>query len=180
MSDGVNIKFDTSRFEKELKALSLDMQIKAVGSGMSAAANLVKKNVVALAPTLKHPSASKHRVAGTLKKAIYASRSRSRSNGGRVVYTVGVRTGGKAAKSGRDAFYWRFLEAGWQPRGKGQRLKGGNNSRALQRSRNRKLGAKFVRYPFIAPAFESSKEAALDKVKFAVERYITRLKQGKK
>jgi hypothetical protein len=79
---------------------------------------------------------------------------------GTVTYSVGVRASKAAKGRGADPFYWRFLEAGWTPRGRGQALKGGRNRKSLERSRAR-AGGRFVQYPFLEPAFKRSSSTAL-------------------
>lgn len=158
MTDGVTIKTNLPQLKAHLARIGKEFEAKAVRQATYAAAAIFRREVQARAPVLKQ--ATKQRVPGTLRRAIYIKRSRDRTSG-REHYFVGVRQGAKAAKKGRDAFYWRFLETGWTPRGPGQRLKGGVRSRALQLSRSRAAGGKVVRYPFIAPAYNSSKEQAL-------------------
>jgi HK97 gp10 family phage protein len=71
---------------------------------------------------------------GTLKKATYIKHIRERSNNYQQTFFVGVRHGKKYAKRGQDAYYWRFVEFG-----------------------TAKMSAK----PFLRPAFERKKEAAV-------------------
>jgi hypothetical protein len=92
-------------------------------------------------------------------------------------YVVGARSGRKAGAKGRDAFYWRFLEGGWIPRGQGQRLRGGTRRRALERERLLKGGARRVAYPFLAPAFASGQGAAVAAFYAKIEQRIARESQ---
>lgn len=74
---------------------------------------------------------------GTLKRSIYVKRISERGNN-EAAYIVGVRKGKKFRKKNQDAFYWTFVEFGTKH---------------------------FAAMPFLRPAFEANKEAALDKIK---------------
>jgi len=158
MNDGIDIRTNLPALKAHLNRISADFEQKVMRQATSAAAVSFRGAVKAKAPVLAAPR--KGRVAGTLKRAIYVKRSRDRSSG-REHYYLGVRKGRSAQKSGRDAFYWYFLEAGWIPRGRGKKLKGGERSRALQRKRLLAGGAQKIERPFIKPGFESGKGAAL-------------------
>jgi HK97 gp10 family phage protein len=83
---------------------------------------------------------------GRLKRAIYAFRDKAstRTREGRL---ISVRTGKRLRKSNRDAFYWKWIEFG-------------------HRTRASKTQAGVVRLvparPFMRPAFEAKKLAALE------------------
>lgn len=155
MSDTVEVRTNLPEFKGALTALGGDMEKKIVRSGVNAAATAFRKAIIATVPVLKTPR--KGRVAGTLKRAIYTYRVRH-PEPGTVAMKVSFRKGNEAGKKGLDAFYGRFLEAGWIPRGPGKALKGGKHSKALQRSRSSRGP---VKYPFIAPAFNRARDAAL-------------------
>lgn len=164
MSD-IIVRTNLPDFEAQLALFSSDFQKKTVKSALSAAATVYKKLAISRAPilnSLQYSRKKNPRIAGLLRKAIYATRSRSKSGVGVEAYFVSFRRGAKGAKTGRDAFYGRFLELGWTPRGPGQKLKGGNRSRALQRSRNTATGAKKYRYAFLEPAFNQGGAAAIN------------------
>lgn len=161
------VKVNATELRDRFRRLKDDVQIKVVDAALRQAAQVFRRAVIAKAPVLK--KASKGRVAGTLQKAIYTARSKYSTSGARR-YFIGVRSGTKAGKSGRDAFYWRWLEAGWMPRGPGQALKGGTRRRNLQRRRNAAAGNKTVEFPFIKPAFDASKGAAEQKFRVVFAR----------
>lgn len=152
----LNVKHNLPDFKAQLARFGVDFERRTVRSATLAAANVFKKLVIAEAPVLRKPSGK--RISGALRKSIYVARSK-RSTKGAERYVVSFRKGRKAAKSGRDAFYGRFLELGWVPRGPGKRLLGGVRSRALQRTRS--TSAKITQYKFISPAFQRGKSAAL-------------------
>lgn len=161
MADGVAVKFSgLPEFKARLQALGYDMEKRIVRSGALASGTVFKKAAVANAPTLKKPA--KNRTAGALKKAIYAGRSRIKSKPGLEVVRVSVRAGGKLAKTTRDPFYWRWVEAGHLVRGPGQKIKGGQNRAALERSRLKASGAKFKEGVFfLREAFRGNQGAAI-------------------
>jgi HK97 gp10 family phage protein len=176
MADGVSIKVTgLPEFKSRLQALGADMEKKIVRSGALAAGVIFKKAAIANAPVLKKPDTRKKypRVAGTLKKAIYAVRSRSKSQPGKEVIVVAARSGGKGAKTSKNAFYWKWVEAGHLARGPGQKLKGGKNRVALERKRLTASGAKFVPGAFfLKRAFDSSGDAALKAFSSRIESRI--------
>jgi len=131
------------------------------------------------APVLKPTGKfNRQRIPGALKRGIYVGRGRDRERGV-VRMFVGVRSGRDYAKKGRgDPFYWRFLEAGWIPRGPGKKLKGGERSRALQRRRLISGGATRVQYPFLAPAFSRGKGDALQAFNARMNREFSTVAKG--
>jgi hypothetical protein len=77
---------------------------------------------------------------------------------------VGVRNGKRyqKGKENRDAYYWRWVEAGHVARGPGSRLKGGDRSRALQRKRIKESGGRVVQGVwFMRRAFLANQHQAL-------------------
>jgi HK97 gp10 family phage protein len=200
MADGVAIKISgLPEFKSRLQALGSDMEKKIVRSGALAAGTIFRRAAIANAPVLKKPDTRKKyaRVAGNLKKAIYSGRSRSKSGPGAEVVVVSVRTGGKDASgkknriTGRDAFYWPFVEAGHLARGPGNRVQderltrrqsnelikaGGMRSKDRLKAKRALLkasGAKFVPGVFFMKrAFEGSQDAAINAFNSRIEARI--------
>lgn len=167
MAEAVEIRLvhNVPEFKRQLNAFALKFQRQIVGSAASAAAKVFKKAVIAEAPQRT----------GTLKRAIYMFRSRKQVPG-EVRYTVSFRKGRKEQavtvrrrRKGvistevinRDAFYGRFLEVGWIPRGPARKFGGGERTRRLKRERALAAGVKRIRRPFIAPAARKAESAAL-------------------
>lgn len=153
MADGVEVRTNLPEFKRQLSALGENMEKNIVRSAVNAAAQVFKKAVIA--------DAAKR--TGTLRQSIYVYRRRS-PEPGTIKYSVSFRKGKKEQKrkgGSGDAFYGRFLELGWIPRGPGKRFAGGSRSKALQRKRAIAGGARRVSYPFLAPGFRSAKDAAL-------------------
>lgn len=159
MSDGVEIRSNLPELRAHLSKIANDLEKKVIRQATAASAAVFRKYVRKSAPVLRQ--STKWRTSGTLKKAIYITRSKHREDGLEHYY-LNVRKGSKAAAKNQDAFYWVFLEHGWIPRGPGKALRGGKRSKALQRERNLKAGATKVQFPFIKPGFDAGKEEALD------------------
>jgi HK97 gp10 family phage protein len=178
MADGVDVKFlGLPEFSTRLRALSFDMQRKIVRAGATAAGVIFRNAAIANAPTLKQRDTRKvnPRVAGTLKKSIYAARSKVKSKPGIEVIVIAARSGGKAAKSGKSAFYWRFVEAGHLARGRGQKVKGGTRRAGLERARLKASGAKFVPpVEFLKRAFKDNQDAAVKAFNSRIAARITK------
>lgn len=160
MANGIDVRIvGLPDFKARLRDLSVNMRKKVVRAGAMAAANVFKKAAVANAPVLTVPR--KHRVAGTLKKSIFAGRSKGRSSDGVEMIVVGVRHGRKAGKTGRDAYYWRWVEDDHVPRGPGQRIRGGVRRRTLERNRLLAAGQVVPGTFFMKKAFDANKERAI-------------------
>lgn len=108
-----------SELRTALLELPKELQKGPLRSAVSAAAKVVQQKAAENAPV----------DTGTLKKAIYRTRSKEGSSAVQETAIVGVRYGRKYQRRGIDGFYWRFLEFGTS-----------------------KLRAR----PFVRPAFEST------------------------
>lgn len=150
----VIVRTNLPQVQRQLREFGLDFERRVVRSATNAAAQVIKKLAKQNAPVLKTPK--RGRIPGALRAAIYIGRDRRVPRGVERQY---VSVKGKGDKS--KPFYWRFLEAGWIPRGPGQKFRGGERSRALQRSRALASGARKVQYPFIAPAFSAGQGGAI-------------------
>lgn len=111
---------------------------------------------------------------------------RERTPAGTVQYNLGVRHGRDLTKKAKqasklrirngrvryadDPFYWRFLELGWIPRGRGQGLKGGALKKAAARERD--MGRKIPGRSFIGDALKNKRDAAIDAMAARLQREI--------
>ncbi len=172
----IEVKSNLPEFSAALKTIREDMQQKAVATATRAAATVFLKTARQNAPRLQEPR--KGRVAGMLARALYVSKSKRVRGQGAVRYFIAVRGGSSRRvnrKSGTvtDAFYWRWQEAGWIPRGPGQKIRGGRRTQALTRSRLQ--GKKIPGRWFIRDAFKSQQQAAIDafyaRLDAAIRRY---------
>lgn len=174
----IDLKPNLPDFSKQLARFSSDFQKRAVRSATKAGGNVLKKFAIKFAPELQKPDTRKKnpRVAGDLKRAIYSGRSKRKSSYGVEDVQVSFRAALQTTRAGKikgGALYGRFLEAGWLPRGPGQKIRGGKHSRALARSRSLSGGAKSVtKYKFLAPAFNIGHTAALDAFEIRIEKRI--------
>lgn len=85
---------------------------------------------------------------GTLKRSIYTKQIREESNNQQQTFYVGSRHGKKEQAKGRDAYYFPFVEFGTE---------------------------KSPAHPFMRPAFESTKEKAVEAVKTKLAERIEKL-----
>ena len=137
---------------KELRAALLELPKgiarNVLRGAVSAGAAVVRVEAKANAPQFTGTVAAGHPPPGTLKKAIYQKQIREKSNDKQQTFFVGVRQGKHARQSKKgllDAFYGRFIEFGTS-----------------------KMSAK----PFMRPAFESKKDAAVQAIKAYLEKRI--------
>jgi hypothetical protein len=171
----IEIRHNLPEFKAQLAAFGQDFEKRTVRAAANAAAQVFKKLAV---------SNVRQRTKGTglLARSMYVKRSRRGSTRGQEHYIVGFRQG-KAARAVKrkggavnlDAFYGRFLEYDWIPRGRGKGFRGGRRSRALQRERALSSGAqKITKYRFLAPAFTQGKDAALKAFFAKIEQRIAK------
>jgi len=172
VSDGLTVRVNLPQFRRELRDLGAKVEKRVVAAGVRAAGVVFRDAARALAPRLK--KFDRRRSPGALAAAVRLAQSR-RGRRGTVAYFVGVKASASAKGRGRDPFYWRFLEAGWIPRGRGQKLRGGVNSRNLQRRRLVAAGASRVQVPFLAPAFARRQGAALAAFNAKVDERLAQL-----
>ena len=120
---------------------------------VAAAAAVVRAEARNKAPVATGDVAQGHPPPGTLRRAIYQKQIRELSDSGRQVFFVGVRQGkkyrhqGKKGDKSQDAYYWRFVEFGT---------------------------SKMAARPFLRPAFEQSKMAAVERMKNYMAERIAR------
>lgn len=149
-------------FKRQLVALGQRVEKRLVNRALRAAGRVFRDEAKRQAPVLKDLGNTR-RAAGALRRGIYVGRSRSSSRKDAPAVFVGVRaTPATKRRAAADPFYWRFLEAGWMPRGAGRRLKGGERFRKLQRDRSAKAGARRLEYPFLKPAFDTKRQQAVE------------------
>ncbi len=129
-------------FKRQLAQLPGRVGRNVLRGMVNAGATVIRKEAVLRAPEYTGPISEGHPPAGTLKRAVYQKQIAELSNAVQQTFFVGVRQGKKqrAVKRGKnvvnlDAFYARFVEFGTS-----------------------KMSAK----PFMRPAFEAKKEAAIE------------------
>jgi HK97 gp10 family phage protein len=178
MTDQVRVVTNLPDFKRQLQSIAFDMQKRAVATAARAGTKVLKALAVQGAPELQKPDTRKvnPRVRGTLRRAIYAGVAYRRSKPGLVVSTVGVyrkdkTRGKKTPKTTQGAFYWYFLEAGWVPRGPGRRLRGGERTKRLERSRS---VSRQIKKPFLKPALDAGAGRAVEAFNASMQKSIDR------
>lgn len=120
----------------KLRALSDDVRYKIARAAANAGAQVIKKEAQTRAPigTVPHKVGKKGNIVppGNLRRNIYVKRLPLSQRKHTEDFIVAVRQGGK---SGKDAFYWRFLEYGT---------------------------VKMAAQPFMRPAFSNKKQQAAE------------------
>lgn len=122
----------------------------------------------------------------TIHRSIIVKRLSEESDGGtRQVYLVTVRSG---QFGGRDAFYWRFVEDGHAKVRENKKVSA-KTGRVVDWKRHRAREAKYwakkaaelesgtatvPAYPFMRPAYESMKQAAVDQMTRTLAEQIAR------
>lgn len=166
----VEVRSNLPAFNAQLDALGADFERRVVRSAANAAAQAFKRTALAEVPVRS----------GKLKRALYVKRDRRSAQRGTEHYIVSFRKG-RAAQNIKvyrgftgnlDAYYGRFLEAGWIPRGPGKKMRGGTRSRALQRERAG--GEKITTYRFLRPAFDHTRDEALRRFYVKIEQRIAK------
>lgn len=166
-----NITF-TNDFQAGLKRLSDAIGESALRSAGYAGAEVLKDEMIARVPIKT----------GVIEKNIIVKRATEKSDGNKKqVYVVTVRTGQQNTEG--DAFYWRWVEDGHKfvrkrkGRGKGVRV----NPKTGKESFNAARAASELEYgtakkgarPFMRPAWEAQKAAALEAVRVKLAEKIS-------
>lgn len=164
-SGGITVTSNLPEVAIELRKLGDRVEKQFIRRSLTAAGAVMRALARSKAPVLT--TNRKGRVSGALKRAIYSARSRRKSRAGVEVFTIGVRSkvkiGRGASAVTADPFYWYFQEKGWAPRGPGNKLRGGNRSRRLQRERNARAGARQIPGKwFLRDAAREGQQPALD------------------
>jgi HK97 gp10 family phage protein len=130
--------------QRALRELPVNIGRNVLRGAVSAGAAEVRQEAKNKAPVYHGDVTQGHPPAGTLKRSLYQKQIRELSDNFRQVFFVGVRRGKKYQKQGKngnlsqDAFYWTFVEFGTE---------------------------KMPAQSFLRPAFESRKQAAVDRMK---------------
>ncbi len=132
-----------AEMRRALLELPVELQKGPLRAAVSAGAKVVQDKARELAPE----------DTGTLKRAIYRTRSKEGSSAVQEMAIVGARSGKRLRRRGLDAYYWRFLEFGT---------------------------SKMAARPFLRPAFDTTMsqqvEAIAQKLKAGIERAVAKLK----
>lgn len=177
MADTVNVQ-GLSELKERLQALPKNISRNVLRGSVAAGAAVIRDEARAQAPAYTGEVSAGHPPPGTLKRSIIIKQIREKSGPQLQTFYVAVRRGKKYGKQGKkgnlsqDAFYASWVEFGhWVNTGKAL---GGGRLRDLKRQVAIAGGmSKFVpARPFMRPAFESKKEAALQAIKAYLEKRI--------
>ena len=127
-----------------MKALPTNISRNVLRGAVNAGATVIREEAKARAPVYAGPPIKGQAPPGTLKRSLYQKQIREKSNALLQTFFVGVRRGRSAKKTKKgtlDAWYAHFVEFGT---------------------------SKMAARPFMRPAFEAKKSAAVQ----AIERYL--------
>lgn len=151
MAELVNVQ-GLKELQAALKELPKNVGRNVLRGSVAAGAAVIRAEAKAQAPMYTGGDVSKgHPPPGTLKRSVYQKQIRELSSAAKQTFFVGVRSGKKYQKQGKkgdlsqDAFYAGFVEFGT---------------------------VNMAARPFMRPAFESKKQAALDAIKAYLEKRI--------
>lgn len=175
MSESVKVT-GLQELNAALNKLAADVQKKHLRGAVAAGARIFRDAAVRNVPVRS----------GTLKRAIYSKWIQEASGSDRQTFLVSVRRGkgfkstkktnkrtGKTRETtNRDAFYWTWVEFGHVTRGKGQKIKGGTIRRERARKALKAAGNFVPPRPFLRPAFEANKTAAIEAVRVELVKRI--------
>lgn len=155
-----------------LKALPRDVSEKLLDRAVGAGAAVVREEVARRAPI----AASAHFRArgmkvppGVLRKAVVAARAKDVATFFSRTWIVGVRHGKRFRKGGQDAFYWWWVENGHKIVSRN-----GGSARRTIRARRVAASGRVTANPFLRPAFELKKVAAVEAMRAFLEDQIPR------
>lgn len=143
----------------------------SLASAVNAGAAVIRDAARDKAPLYTGDVSQGHPPAGTLRRSIIVKAIRELSTYYSKTAFVTVRRGKKYAKQGKkgnlsqDAFYWRWVEFGhyYVPHGQ-----------AKSRRKNSAAGVFIPAQPFMRPAYDAKKSAAVDAIK---QRLLERIQQ---
>ena len=142
-----------SELNQALSELPQRLARNVLRGSVAAGAAVIRREARERAPRYAGQVAAGHPPPGTLKRSIYSAQARRLSSLLQQVYHVGVVSGKRVKKSGRksgrapNAYYWRFVEFGT---------------------------VKMAARPFLRPAFEAKKMAAVEALRAYMAERIPR------
>lgn len=155
MSEEINVSGLNELREALLRDLPESLQGKALQGALTLAAKPIVVDARARVPVSS----------GRLRRAIYAFRDKT-STPTRQSRLISVRTGKRARKSNKDAFYWKWIEFGHRFAGKKtgrlQKIAGDGAGYGKGYAGPTKV---YPAHPFLRPAFEAKKMQALEIVR---------------
>lgn len=176
MSETIRIT-GLQELNQALVKLAADVQTKYLRGAVAAGARVIRDAAVRNVPVRS----------GKLRRAIYSKWIREASGQERQLFLVSVRRGKqfqsrtRQTKRGKtvttkdnDAYYWTWIEFGHVAAGP-ERIRGGSARRERARQSLRTAGRFVPPRPFLRPAFEANKTAAIEAVR---EELAKRIREG--
>ena len=173
MSESVKVT-GLQELNRNLARLSDDVQLKYLRGAVAAGARLIRDAAIKNVPVRS----------GTLRRALYSKWIREASGNNRQTFLVSVRRGkqfqaktrtsarGRVTKTkSSDAYYWTWIEFGHVATGP-TRIAGGALRRERSRQKLKSAGHFVPPRPFLRPAFESNKLAAVEAVRVELAKRI--------
>lgn len=175
MADLTHVK-GLAELSAKLKALPPRIAKNALRRAVSAGAAVIRKEAKRLAPISAAPRKRGNgamSVPGTLKRAAMSFSIREQSNQVQQTFGVAFKSGKKEQAKSRDAYYWKWVEAGHRiiPR----RGKSGNS---LKARRNMHRGGFVQGRRFLRDAFTASAPRAIAAIEAKLRADIDKLTQG--
>lgn len=167
----MTVTINMPSFEREMQGLMDKVKRRAVRSAAGSASEMLRDHVKAQSqsalPVSKrmHMLAGKRRVMPGYMKSQIFHYWKSRGKPGSEVFIISVRGGRSARKTKaglQDAYYWRWVHEGHNPRQKGGEVKGGRRLKAVRRDQIRKKGGFVKGAPFLLTGFRTGAPRALD------------------
>lgn len=162
-----------------LLGIPTKLRKRALLNALRAGARIVQARSRSETPVIKFPV--KGRTPGLVRKAISVRTSKLARRRGDVGVFVNVRpakAGARGAKTGKDPYYWRWLNFGWNPAGRGTGGFGSAGKR-YRRKLNKAGSAKVRQGWHFLEAGGKMLGAALDKFKTTIGPQIQKLNGGK-
>jgi HK97 gp10 family phage protein len=134
MADGMSLQVEgLKELEKKLLAMGPKLARNGLRAAVGAGARVIRDEAKARVPV----------DSGVMRRSIYIKQIREMSGNSQQTFFVGVRSGKKYRRKNQDAYYWRWVEFGY----------------------NAKNGRFIPAQPFMRQAFEGRKVAASDAIK---------------
>lgn len=175
----VTVKIDgLDALQRRLAEVSERVAKNAQRAAVRAGAAVIREEAKQVAPLWHGDVAKGHPPPGTLKRSIILKHIPEQSSAWQQVFYVTVRSGKKYRNQGRkgnlsqDAYYWKWVEQGHYTRAPQSAGATVRARRAAVQS-GQVAGAHFVLpTPFMRPAFEAKKMAAVDAMKLRLSEYL--------
>ena len=165
MTDPIHVS-GLDELSAKLKALPPRIAKNALRRSVSAGARVIRieaRNRAPISASPRRRGSGMISKPGTLKRAAMSFSIREKSNQVQQTFGVAFKSGKKEQAKGRDAFYWKWVEAGHRiiPR----RSKTGSNSGGIAARRKQHRGGFVQGRRFLRDAFNATAQRAIEAIK---------------